>query len=43
MPIEVKMMIFFPIEFEGESDSISVLHALVDVVVPTKSTEIFTI
>ena len=43
MPIELKMMIFFPIEFEGEADSVSVLHALVYVVEPIKIIEIFNI
>ena len=43
MPIEAKDDDFFPIEFEGEADSVSVLHALVDVVAPIKIIEIFTI
>ena len=43
LQLKLKMMIFFPIEFEGEADSVSVLHALVDVVAPTKIIEIFTV
>ena len=37
------MVILFPIKFEGEADSILVLHTLVDVVAPTKIIEIFTV
>ena len=34
---------FFAIEVEGEAGIVSVLHALVDVVAPTKIIEIFTV
>ena len=34
---------FFSIEFEGEADIVLVLHALVDVIAPTKIIEIFTV
>ena len=43
MPTEAEDCDFFPIEFEGEDDSVSVLHALVDVIAPTKIIEIFNI
>ena len=37
------MTLFFPIEVEGEAVNVSLLHALVDVVAPTKIVEIFTV
>ena len=37
------MTVFFPIEVEGEADSVSLLCTLVDVVAPTKIIEIFTV
>ena len=43
MPIEAEDDDFFPIEFEGEADSVSVLHTLVDVIAPTKIIDIFTV
>ena len=41
--LKLEMTVFFAIEFEGEADIVSVLHALVDVVAPTKIIEIFTV
>ena len=41
--LKLKMMIFFPIEVEGEDDSVLVLHALVYVITPTNIIEIYTV
>ena len=41
--LKLEMMVFFAIGVEGEDAIVSVLHALVDVVVPTKIIEIFNV
>ena len=41
--LKLEMTVFFSIEVEGEDAIVSVLHALVDVVAPTKIIEIFTV
>ena len=37
------MMVFFPIEVEGEADGLSVLLSLINVIAPTNIIEIFTV
>ena len=41
--LKLKMTMFFPIEVEGEANSVSLLRTLVDVVAPTKIIEMFTV
>ena len=41
--LKLNMTVFFPIEVEGEADSVSMLLSLVNVIAPTNIIEIFTV